>query len=79
MSEEVIELLGDQYDYDRMDAEYSQHLTLIPPEHEKVVKLLMEMIQKGQILIMDKESSVPMDASGIVGYKNEKIVIFCER
>lgn len=77
MSEEVIELFGD--DYYRIDPEYAEKLTPIPPSHADVFKLLMEMIQKGQICIMDKESCVPFQASGIVGYEDIKLLIFCER
>lgn len=76
---EVIELLGGHYDFERMDEEYSEKLTVIPAQHKDVVKLLMKMIRNGELMIMDKEPSVPMDAAGIVGYENNKIIIFCER
>ena len=77
--EEVIELFGGEYDLERMDEKYSEKLTLIPAQHSDLVKLLMIMIRNGELMIMDKESCVPMDASGVIGYKNNKIIIFCER
>jgi hypothetical protein len=77
--EEVIKLLGGEYDFQRISEEYSENFTVIPPEHKEIVKVLMRMILNGDIFIMDKESGVPMDASGIVGYENDKIIIFCER
>ena len=78
-NDKIIELFGGEYDFQRMDEEYSQKLTLIPPSHADVVKLLMKMICNGEVMIMDKESCVPMDASGVIGYENNKIIIFCER
>ena len=76
---EVVRLLGSEYCFNRISSEYSRDLAPIHPERADVVKLLMEMINRGEIYIMDKEPSVPMSASGVVGYKDNKIIIFCER
>ena len=72
-------MIGGEYNFERIPPEVSENLTLIPSQYENIVKVLMDMISKGQILLMDKETCIPITASGVIGYSNERLVIFNER
>lgn len=83
-SKEVIQQFG-EYDFDRItkiDDEDIKHICEIP-ENDKVFKLVSELlktyIQQGRIHIMDKEGGVAFAASGVIGFKNDKLLIFSER
>ena len=75
----IIDMFGGEHDFERIPSEFAENLTLIPSQYDEIVKVLMNMISKGQILLMDKETCVPMTATGVVGYSNDKIIIFNER
>ena len=75
----ITEMFGGERDFERIPPEFAENITLIPSEYDEIVKVLMNMISKGQILLMDKETCVPMTATGVVGYGNDKIIIFNER
>ena len=71
------------YDYERFKTlNEDDALTLNYPcelRFEHLEPMLVNAIKKGYIYIMDKEIGIPMQCSGIIGFREGKLMLFCER
>jgi hypothetical protein len=77
----VIDIFG-EHDYNRllsMNPDDIEKLTPVHENYEKLVTWLNSLIRAKLIFMMDKESGVAWEASGVVGYEGDKILMFHER
>lgn len=74
----VVAIYG-QGDYDHLNSEMQQRLSLPLPVHKKLIENLKPMIRLRQLWFMDKQTGLPMEASGMIGLDEDKLLIFCER
>jgi hypothetical protein len=75
----IVALFGGIDDYERLQDEEQKKLSLLPLKLKEESKVLKKLIMSDSLYIMDKEYGCPMPASGIVGYKGSKLMIFLER
>jgi len=68
-----------EYDYERLDAETQGNLGLVPPMLESEAKVIQDLIKRGTLCIMDKESGVVHLASGVMGVFGTSLMVFAER
>jgi hypothetical protein len=77
----VIAAFG-EYDYNRllsMNPGDIKKLTAVHDNYEKLVRWLNTLIEAKVIFMMDKESGVAWEASGVIGYEGSKLLLFHER
>jgi hypothetical protein len=77
----IIDIFG-EYDYNRLFGMYPddiKKMTPIPSSYKGLVSLLNSLIKTKRIFMMDKESGVAWEASGIIGYEGDKLLLFHER
>jgi len=77
----IINIFG-EYDYNRllgMNPNDIKKLTPVHDNYEKLVTWLNSLIRAKLLFMMDKESGVAWEASGVIGYEGDKILLFHER
>jgi len=75
----IADMMGGQDEFQRLSPETQENLSLVPPKLQKEAGILREMITHAKLWIMDKDSGVLFEASGIVGFRDHGLVVFCER
>lgn len=78
-SEAAIQQFGSD-DYERLlemeEESVLQIEEITDPYLKKASKIMNDLIQRGLLVMMDKESGVVFDAQGVVGFKDGKILVF---
>ena len=77
----VIDIFG-EHDYNRllsMNPDGVTKMTQIPSKFKGLVSLLNSLIKSNILFMMDKESGVAWEASGVIGYEGDKLLLFHER